>query len=334
MSRGRWIARSLAGVAAATVAGALCLYLVGERSRTRDWRDQFVTGRGELVLATEHILVEDEGHSLLHFRLADDGRLHIQGNLRVPSSDGGPYPVLLILGGLRTGRETLAYLGPSEGVILAAIDYPYEGPRHRLSKWEIVPNLPAMRRALLDTPPAAMLVVDYLLRRPDVDPERIVLVGGSLGALFAPAVALDERISAVALVLGGADLQGLARANLKAPAHLRPLALWLVSVLAGPVEPARHVGRIAPRPLLMINATEDAAIPTRKARLLHEAAGEPKSVRWISAGHVNVRDLEFGRLVVRELVDWLVAHDLAPPQALGLGAATPSGDGPGSTLAP
>jgi hypothetical protein len=65
----------------------------------------------------------------------------------------------------------------------------------------------------------------------------------------------------------------------------------------------------------MINATEDPAIPATNARLLHQTAADPKTVRWIEAGHVTIRDRKFGRLVIRELVAWLTEHDLTPPGA-------------------
>lgn len=313
-TRSIWARLIAGGLVLCLATGAL--YAAGEGYKRRDWRDRFLEMKGRLARAEETLLEESAGQSLIEFRLTNDRGLRVRGNVRVATDQAGPQPVLLILGGLRTGRETLAYLGPSDGVVLVALDYPYDGKKERLSPWEFLRGLPAMRHAVLNTVPAAMLAVDYLLGRDDVDPRRIVLVGGSLGALFSPAVADDERVSAVALLFGGADLQTIARANLKAPVYLDRLAAWILSVLVSPVEPSKYIGRISPRPLLMLSATGDRQIPERCARLLHERAGTSKTVRWIAAGHVHVRDEEFGRLVARELASWLADNDLAPRQAL------------------
>jgi fermentation-respiration switch protein FrsA (DUF1100 family) len=51
------------------------------------------------------------------------------------------------------------------------------------------------------------------------------------------------------------------------------------------------VGRIAPRPLLFVNATRDAIVPRAAAERLHAAAGEPREVRWFESGHVDLPGL-------------------------------------------
>jgi fermentation-respiration switch protein FrsA (DUF1100 family) len=157
-----------------------------------------------------------------------------------------------------------------------------------------------------------MLAVDYLLARPDVDPDRIVLVAGSVGALFAPAVAAtDSRIAAVVLLFGGGDIQSLlnhiAREDLAW--FTRPGA-WLGKALTCPVEPLHHIGAISPRPIFMLNGTEDLGIPEHNTRLLFEAANEPKTLRWIDAGHVVLSDERFHQQVTQELVDWLIEQEL------------------------
>jgi hypothetical protein len=71
------------------------------------------------------------------------------------------------------------------------------------------------------------------------------------------------------------------------------------------VEPLVYVADVSPRPLFMLSATGDPRMPPECSRLLHDAARDPKRVRWINAGHVSVRDREFHELVGRELLDWL-----------------------------
>jgi hypothetical protein len=66
----------------------------------------------------------------------------------------------------------------------------------------------------------------------------------------------------------------------------------------------------------MLNGTGDPRMPEHCSRRLHEAAREPKTIRWIDAGHVNIRTVEFHRLVSRELADWMVANGLVEPGSL------------------
>jgi fermentation-respiration switch protein FrsA (DUF1100 family) len=174
-----------------------------------------------------------------------------------------------------------------------------------------------MRQAVINTVPAVMLGVDYLLDRQDIDPNRIVFIGGSVGAFFSPAVAAaDPRIDAVGLLFGGGDLQAIGEANLEWPGLIAVPVAWVLSVLVSPVEPLKYVDRISPRPLLMLNGTDDPRIPERCSRLLHERAKDPKTIRWIPAGHVSVRTKKFRGLVGRELATWLVDNQLVPPQAI------------------
>jgi len=309
-SIGRFAARrrrALLVFAALLAALPIALYAVGESYRGRNFRADFARLRGTLVAAEESALEPQDGHSLAELTLRDDLGLTVRGFVKAPLEPQGPRPTLVLLGGLRTGRKTLDYVHDTRGVVLLALDYPYEGKNSGLGLWEFASALPAMHGAVLRTIPAAMLAVDYLLARPDVDPDRIVLVGGSIGALFAPAIAAtDERLAGVALLFGAGDLGGLARANL-AEEHnwLAGPASWVGSVLTAAVEPLEYAGDISPRPVFMLSGTGDDRMPERFSRRLHDAVGQPKKVVWIEAGHVDIRSTEFHRLVTSELVTWL-----------------------------
>jgi predicted esterase len=247
----------------------------------------------------------------LQIDLLDDKGLEVVGYLKVPSS-GGPFPVILALGGIRTGKDVVNYLEETPGVAVFALDYPYKGKKSKLGVWEFISKVPEIRRALLNTVPASVLAVDYLLGRDDVDPERIVFVGGSVGAMYGPVVgAADSRLAGVALLFGAGDLQKVFRANIGGPRPLAAAGAWVVSLLISPLEPLKYVGRISPRPMFMLSGTGDDRMPIDTSRLLHEAAGEPKTIRWIDTGHVDIRDTEFHAMVKGELVAWLMANDLA-----------------------
>ena len=310
-ARYRW----LIIVAFSLVLPLLTAYVAGEWYRGLNYRERFIDLHG-LPVVTEIAFVEDmDNHRLFSVRLENDRGVAVDGFLKVPAGGGGPYPALLLLGGVRTGRKTIDYIRNTNGVVVLALDYPYDGKNSRMNPIEFIASVPRIRRAVIRTVPAAMLAVDYLVARADVDPDQIILVGGSVGALFVPAVAAtDERIAAAAMLFGAGDLQSLMRANLELPGVVAGVASWLAAVMVSPVEPTKYIADVAPRPVFMLNGTGDPRMPERNSRLLHETAGLPKTIRWIDAGHVNIRDVKFHDLVARELVGWLVEHDLVSPR--------------------
>ena len=166
---------------------------------------------------------------------------------------------------------------------------------------------------MLDTAPAAMTAVDYLLERDDVDPGRIIVIGGSLGAFFVPAhAAIDDRPAAAVMIYGAGDIQSMLRLSSEVPRLLSRPASWLGAVLLSPIEPLKYVGDISPRPLLMISGIQDPRIPARCSRLLHDAANEPKTVEWLDTGHVSIQEEEFHQLISDTLIEWLAEQQLVP----------------------
>jgi len=199
-------------------------------------------------------------------------------------------------------------------IMLVSIDYPYEGRRRRLSAWEFITRLPAMRGAVMLTPPATMLVLDYLYGRDDVDRQRIVLVGGSFGALLAPAAAAAEsRISGLAILLGAGDLQSLIEANIDVPAPLEGPVAWAVNLVVSPVEPLKYIHRVAPRPSLLVSGTGDRRMPEALGQKLHDQARQPRTSVWLEMGHATLESPEFRALVAAALAEWLVETGFLSP---------------------
>ncbi|HEY5997618.1 MAG TPA: hypothetical protein VIU29_11390 [Candidatus Deferrimicrobiaceae bacterium] len=282
--------------------------------RARDYVSYFRQHKGRLVSSLESPPQPRGDGTVQRVALRNDRGLKVDAFLKVPRAPGSPRAAIVTLGGLQGGVRALEHVEDTGDFIVLAMDYPFEGRRSGLSWWEFLRLVPDMRPAVLNTPSATMLGVDYLYQRPDVDRNRIVLVGGSLGALFAPAVAAaDERITALALLFGAGDLYALFDANLRLPIVVRRPLAWGVSAAASPLEPLKYIGRVAPRPVFMLNSTGDHRIPDRCSRLLQTAAGEPKTVRWIDTGHVNVQDNNFRREVLAALRTWLANIGYAAP---------------------
>lgn len=274
--------------------------------RERDYLSYFREHKGRLVSTVESTPQPRGDGTIRRVTLRNDRGLKVDAFLKIPRASAAPLPAIVTLGGVRSGVHALEYLEDTGDFIVLAMDYPFEGRRSALSTWEVLRLVPAMRRAALDTPSATMLGVDYLHRRRDVDRDRIVLVGGSFGALFAPAVAAaDDRITALALLFGAGDLPTLIDANLPLPALVRRPAAWALSAVVSPLEPLKYIGRVAPRPVFMLNSVGDRRMPDRCSRALQTAAGEPKTVRWIEAGHVHIGDRKFRQEVLAAVQAWL-----------------------------
>jgi len=316
----RWRRRAvLAGVVVLAIAAT---WWAGERYAARDWLPWFVAQKGVLVSVVELERRDTPQGVLQALRLTDDRGLAVDVQLRTPPTDAHRHPVLVILGGVQTGGRTSELVPTTGPFVLASVDYPYAGRRRGLSVPEFVAALPAMRRAVLMTPPAVMLVLDYLHTRGDIDRDRIVLAGGSFGALLAPAAAAAEkRIGGLAVLFGAGDLESLIAATLEVPAPLdRPVA-WIANLVVSPVEPLKYIGRVAPRPVLLVNGRGDARMPEALGRRLQERAGSPRKVVWLDVGHATVRSVEFRALVVQTLANWLVETGfLSAAEAESLGS--------------
>lgn len=184
---------------------------------------------------------------------------------------------------------------------MAAVSYPFTGdPRPDAATF--LREIPRIRGAFLDTPPAIMLALDYLLRRPDVDTARVEAVGVSLGAPFVCiAGALDHRITRVWALHGSGGSYVPLEANMRrtiplAPARMVAAALANV-IIAGPrLDPVHWVGHIAPRPFVMVNASSDERLPHDAILSLYRAANAPKEIVWKRGEHVHADTATIRRL--------------------------------------
>jgi len=216
----------------------------------------------------------------------------------------GRRPLFLLIGGYRTGERAAMLVEETRGAVVAAMGYPYEGPLD-VSGLAVLRHLAEIRRAILDTPPAVALTLDYLLARPDVDPARVELVGVSLGAFFAPAAAgLDPRVRRLWLVHGAARPREVLEHGLRRYiAWSPPRALVATAanlVFAGPqLAPGRWLPRVSPRPVIMISASDDESLPPDAVRALYANAREPKEQIWLPGRHVHPARED----VIRQLMD-------------------------------
>jgi pimeloyl-ACP methyl ester carboxylesterase len=132
--------------------------------------------------------------------------------------------------------------------------------------------------------------VDWLVRREEVDPKRIGAVGFSLGGyVLVQVAASDERLSAIALVGTPSDPVAQAEFQHRHFGRLTQLPALYALRRGGmdlEVRARDFVGKVAPRPLLVVTGTDDGTVPKAMADELYRAAGEPKTLVVIEgAGH-------------------------------------------------
>ncbi len=219
--------------------------------------------------------------------------------------------------------------------------------------------------------------VTFLQQRPEVDDERIGLMGHSLGGMLAGiAAGMDERIKATTLWAAPASIEISIETMVGGiipiigqtigevlysfidmvvtdlPAY--PLVLFSETVakisyplfasfavqvsygikfspngfdiLVGHCEspvPAYlgmfqdgkelrtedYVGRIAPRPLLIVHGTEDTTVYPKNSEILYENAGEPTTLVWVENTNHMFKEPEWkGDEVVRLTAEWFVEN--------------------------
>ncbi len=277
----RWLrmtatALGLSGATAAVMSGMAGMILY------RAARHRGVWGSGE----PPESVVEDVEFS------STDG-VHIRGWF-LSADSGAPAPTLVMCHGVWTGRRECLPLGLTmreRGYNVLLFDF----RAHGLSEGQYIT---VGHHEMYDV----LGAVDYLQTRPDVDAQRIGIVGFSMGAASAiRAAAANPAIRAVVADSAYAAFVDAVRSSFRQVVHFPhypfgPMALrmakWLMRVDPQQLRPLDSIGLIAPRPVFIIHGEDDDIVPVRHASLLFKAAGEPKQL-WVAPGahHVGARDL-------------------------------------------
>jgi len=143
-----------------------------------------------------------------------------------------------------------------------------------------------------------------LLERSDVEKDRIVFYGQSLGGALAVYNVANspfrDHIRALVIESTFSDYVEIAREELASHWFTWPIQ-WLPSLTVDDkYSPLLAVKKISPIPLLIIQGDKDAIVPVHDAVQLYDAALEPKRL-WIvpGAGHIQAmrREAERDRLV-------------------------------------
>ena len=291
MSRRRLAAAAFALLIAATTALVAWAYAQGSPERLR-------ARKGQLVEIERRHTAEDAISTVGELTLRSSSGLTVRGRVRVPRATSPPYAGVVLLGGVNRGSRIITTPGLdtiARSAVLVALDYPLPRSHARSRLAEVWAVATRLRPAAFDTVAEALLLLDYLETRADVERSRLLLIGGSLGAVVVTvAGGVDARPAAVVALYGGARLGSLVSHTLEHPDQGVPFAHWQAVTLGyglawllTPLEPARYAPRIAPRPFIMINGEGDSLVPRANVLALYEAARDPKELVWVAGEHVQ-----------------------------------------------
>lgn len=186
---------------------------------------------------------------------------------------------------------------PAEGFNVLALDYRGYGASQG------TPSLAGMQ---LDIDAA----MRSLLALKDVDPDRIVVFGQSLGGALAihyvAHSAYRANIRAVVIDSAFYDYRQITNEKLAGSFITWPFQ-WLPWIaINNDYSPAASVAAISPLPLLLMHGDQDVVVPPDHSRQLFERAGEPKELSIIpGAGHIQSLNNEAGR---KKLIEFLLRH--------------------------
>jgi dienelactone hydrolase len=199
----------------------------------------------------------------------------------VPARAEGRTPVVIFYNGFDVTKELLYGFIREEfadrGIACLVIDTPGTGEPLRLR------NVPS--RPDYEVPTTA--IADYLVTRPDIDPERIGLLGITLGSYYAPrGASFEHRIKACAAWGGVWDYGAVWATPLGHPVQVHPGAVLAAAVGHGHETMEQALERVKQwtladaiphltQPLLIVHGGEDKGIPLSDAQKAIEAAARP-----------------------------------------------------------
>ena len=232
--------------------------------------------------------------SSISFNSPDGGQA--TGILVNPVNRSSLRPGIILMHGMPGNAKQMggyAHALAQFGAVVIAIDAPFSrrgGPSMQFTaedREEQVQLMKDLQRA-----------VDVLRALPNVDKDRIAYVGvsygGAMGVLFA---SIERRIKTAVLVVADGGIVS----HFTGPEDSAYMSSMSCSVrfnwfkAMAPIEPIRFLVHAAPTPLLLQSGTSDNLVPAADAKLVHNAAPDPKTILWYNAGHGLTQQAVFDR---------------------------------------
>ncbi len=228
--------------------------------------------------------VEPLGDGLFHVSYYSVHAKRVPALLHLPETGEAPYPAIIMLHGIGDHKNA-DYMQIGDSIFTAAgfavfrIDIDLHGERElafyplkKARKFSYT-----LRNAMVQTVFDLRRAIDYLDTRNEIDSTRTAFLGISLGGIIGSVFCgVEPRVEYPMIALAGGGL--------RMALGTKGFSERIKNMLA-PVEPLNFISRIAPRPVLFLNATRDTVIPRVSTEMLYDAAKEPKDIYWYDAPH-------------------------------------------------
>ncbi|MEA3477883.1 MAG: alpha/beta fold hydrolase [Bacteroidota bacterium] len=239
------------------------------------------------LLDSVYLLTDTTDYQLFYLTYRSVHDKKVTGLLTLPKKGEQPLPTVILMHGLGD-RKTVDYIEAGNQYLLNAgyavlrLDISNHGDRFKYDyDFDLTDGYRYWTRDLItQTVFDLRRAVDFIQTREELDPRRIgymgISLGGIIGTIFC---SVEERIEVPVIVLAGGKLNLMFGKEALSGDTKDYLSI---------IDPINYVARIAPRPLLMINAENDDVVPPITSKLLFNAAKKPKEIIWYPAKHHDI----------------------------------------------
>ncbi|MCH8289498.1 acetylxylan esterase [Candidatus Poribacteria bacterium] len=211
----------------------------------------------------------------------------VTGLLTIPKNASAPVPTIIFLHGIQNHKQT-DYMEVGHQYFIASgyavmrIDIANHGDRkiHDYDFGLTEGYRYWTRDIAAQTVFDLRRATDFLQTQSEIDSERIGFFGISLGGIIGTVFCgVDKRIKVPVIALAGGGMHLAFKLKAFAPETRIFLSI---------IDPINFVEKIAPRPLLMLNAENDEVVSPLTSRNLYRKAGHPKKIVWYPTKHGDV----------------------------------------------
>lgn len=153
--------------------------------------------------------------------------------------------------------------------------------------------------------------VRYIKSRTDIDQNKIILFGQSIGGANAIAVLGSDDFEGIAGIAVESAFSSYRRV---AADHIAPFLRSLTPLIVRQsYSPIKVVANISPTPILFIHGTEDKTVPFYHSQRLYEKAGQPKEL-WVIEGGWHTEALsiyaeKYQPRLIQKFKEWVNSPD-------------------------
>lgn len=154
----------------------------------------------------------------------------------------------------------------------------------------------------------SVAALNYIKSRTDIDQEKLIVFGQSIGGANAIAVVGKNGFEGVVGVATDSAFSTYKSVAAEHAGWLKPFAYCLVG---NKLSPKKYIGGISPTPVLIIHGTQDRVASFKHAERLYKAAGEPKELWKLEGGHhtsaLGSGKTEYAPKLHARFIEWVSA---------------------------